>query len=157
MLWRQCNESVEALSPKAAQLAARMLHKDPLVPQNWAFAMNLALAARARGAEPLSESDLVAVAEGRRGTLHATRQTLTADQQQAWDLTRSIRSVATKHILWDPRTPLPEESRLLAFSEEMRSLAGSRFSREEIAHTALNKLDTDGHRDPLLVVRAMLR
>lgn len=66
MQWNECYEKIQLLSPKAAKLASRMLRKDPLVPSNWGFALDVALTARAQGAGALTPADLETIAAGQR-------------------------------------------------------------------------------------------
>jgi hypothetical protein len=166
MHWNDCYEWVQRMSPKAAKLASRMLCKDPLVPSHWAFALDVALTARAKGAGPLTAADLEAIA--------ATHQeerpepvALDRDQRGAWTFTASLRASALRDpkkdaprpapnredTVWDPRTPTPDEAWLLAFSDELRRLADDRFSAEEIARWAIDRLETEAHRSPLVVAR----
>lgn len=169
MLWKECHERVQSLSPKAAKLAARMLRNDPLVPSNWVFSLDLALTFRSKGAGPLTAADLRAIAASQRGDRTAA---LSFDQEQreAWEFAESIRALAggerdrtdarrnieeeaRQEAIWDPRTPTPEERWLLAFSDELHRLTNDRTHAEEIAGLAIERLATEGHRNPVAVAR----
>lgn len=167
MRWNECYEQIQLLSPKAAKLASRMLRKDPLVPSNWGFALDVALTVRAHGAGALTSDDLEAIAAGQRDEGPPASSQLDEDQREAWAFAASVRAFATRDSsealvrpnpapggpVWDPRTPTPEEAWLLAFSEELRGLAQGRISPDEIARCAIERLETAGHRSPLAVAR----
>ena len=165
MLWEECLERVQSLRPKAARLAARMLRNDPLVPSNWIFSLDQALTFRSKGAGPFTQADLQASQEENR----TAAPTFDQEQREAWDFVESIRDLAAngkdgkneqsptqeppEEAIWDPRTPTPEERWLLAFSEELRRLAHDLTDAEDVAQLAIEKLTTDGHRNPVAVAR----
>jgi hypothetical protein len=167
MHWNDCYEWIQRMSPKTAKLASRMLCKDPLVPSHWAFALDVALQARAKGAGFFTEADLDAIAATQREERAEPAVALDMDQREAWAFTASLRASAVRDpkkdaprpapsrddTVWDPRTLTPEEAWLLAFSDELHRLAEDRFSAEEIARWAIDRLETDGHRSPLVVAR----
>jgi hypothetical protein len=167
MRWNECYEKVQLLSPKAAKLASRMLRKDPLVPSNWGFALEVALTVRAHGVGALTSADLEAIAASQRDEGTPAPSTLDEDQREAWAFAASVRAFAVRDSggvgqrphpapegpAWDPRTPTPDEAWLLAFSEELRRLADGKIDPDEIARCAIERLETDGHRSPLAVAR----
>ena len=167
MLWSECYERIQRMSPKAAKLASRMLSKDPKVPSHWAFALEVALTGRGQGAGSFSAADLEAIVASRQGRRPDAAAHLDREQQEAWALTSSIRQSAVADraklasapnaspgdVLWDPRMPTPEEAWLLAFSHEFRRIADGRFELDDIARQALRRFQTDGHRNPLVVAR----
>ncbi|VTU21160.1 hypothetical protein H6CHR_01534 [Variovorax sp. PBL-H6] len=167
MHWNDCYDWIQRMSPKAAKLVSRMLCKDPLVPSHWFFALDVALKARANGAEPLTAADLDAIAATQREQRPEPEIALDKDQREAWAFTAALRSSAVRDAkkdmralapshedpLWDPRTPTPEEAWLLAFSDELHRLSNDRFSAQAIARCAIDRLQTDAHRSPLVVAR----
>jgi hypothetical protein len=167
MHWNDCYEWIQRMSPKAAKLASRMLCKDPLVPSHWAFALDVALTARAKGAGPFTAADLDVIVATQREEQPEPAVALDPDQREAWAFTASLRASAVRDpkkdltrpapsredAVWDPRTPTPEEAWLLAFSDELRRLADGRFNAEEIARWAIDRLETDAHRSPSVVAR----
>ena len=167
MHWNDCYEWIQRMSPKAAKLASRMLCKDPLVPSHWAFALDVALTARAKGAGPFSAADLDAIGATQREERPEPTAELDKHQREAWNFTATLRASAVRDpkkdvprpgpgredTVWDPRTPTPEEAWLLAFSDELRRLADDRFSAEEIARWAIDRLETEAHRSPVVVAR----
>ncbi|VTU25739.1 hypothetical protein H4CHR_01654 [Variovorax sp. PBS-H4] len=167
MHWNDCYEWIQQMSPKAAKLASRMSCKDPLVPPHWAFALDVALKARAKGAAPLTADDLDVIAATQREERSEPAIVLDKDQREAWAFTSTLRASGVRDpkkdsglpgagredTLWDPRTPTPEEAWLLAFSDELHRLADDRFGAEEIARWAIARLETDAHRSPRVVAR----
>ena len=167
MHWNDCYEWIQRMNPRAAKLASRMLCKDPLVPSHWAFALDVALTARAKGAGPFTAADLDAIAATQQEERPEPAVALDKDQREAWAFTASLRASAVRDpkkdvtrpapsredTVWDPRTPTPDEAWLLAFSDELRRLADDRFGAEEIARWAIDRLETDAHRSPLVVAR----
>lgn len=167
MRWKECYKQVQEMSPRAARLALRMLWKDALVPSNWAFSLDLALTTRAKGALPFTSCDLEVIAANQRPSLVEAPVELDREQRQAWLFAASIRALAIedsgkdhprptqvlKGAISGPRTPTPEEAWLLAFSDELRQLAGGRLSSEDVTKCAINRLRTDGHRSPVVVAR----
>ena len=67
MLWSECYERIQRMSPKAAKLASRMLCRDPQVASHWAFALDVALTGHGKGAGSFSAADLEAIVASRRG------------------------------------------------------------------------------------------
>ena len=155
------------MSPKAAKLASRMLCKDPRVPSHWAFALDVALAGRSRSAGAFTSSDLEAIVASRRQAQPEKTGELDPDQREAWTFATALRTTAVggtnprgqaptaraEDALWDPRTPTPEEAWLLAFSHELRRITQGSLSPDDIARHAIRRLETDGHRNPLVVAR----
>jgi hypothetical protein len=168
-LWKDCYQSVQLLTPKAAKLAARMLSKDPHVPTNWAFSLDVALTSRAKGAGPITQADLEVIAASQRSAPSETQ--FDEDHRQAWQFAASIRASsiearspakghqrstnpdAPQELVWDPRTLTPEEKWLLAFSDEFHRLADDRVDADDVAKCAMKRLETDGHRNPVAVAR----
>ena len=97
MRWNECYEKIQLLSPKAAKLASRMLHKDPLVPSNWGFALDVALTVRARGAGSLTSADLEVIAAGQREEGPPAASKLDDVQREAWAFTASVRAFAVTY------------------------------------------------------------
>ncbi|MEO5738582.1 MAG: hypothetical protein ABIQ82_14140 [Variovorax sp.] len=61
---------IEALSPRAAKIALRMLDRDPDVPADWVLALRPALVARCRRSSGFALSDWLAVASIERPRIH---------------------------------------------------------------------------------------
>ncbi|MDN8615007.1 hypothetical protein [Variovorax ginsengisoli] len=167
MLWSECYGKIQQMSPKAAKLASRMLCKDPRVPSHWAFALDVALAGRSKAAGGFTSADLEAIVASRGQERAEPTAELDPEQREAWTFAASVRTSAARDAnkrarapvpgpedaLWDPRMPTPEEAWLLAFSHELRRIADGSVSADDIARHALCRLETDGHRNPLLAAR----
>lgn len=166
MHWTECYDRIQWMSPRAAKIAARMLCKDPLVPSTWVFSLDVALSTRAQGAEPLTSGDLQAIAASRRGSLFRTPLDLDEEQRQAWTLTASIRAQGIEDPNHEQRacpaprdrhlrstSATPQETWVLEFSDEFRRLAEGRLSPDVMGRCAVDRLRTDGHRNPLVVAR----
>jgi hypothetical protein len=55
-------QKVQALSPKAAKIALRMLDSDPLIPTEWIIALRPALAQRSNGSTGFGGTDWMTIA-----------------------------------------------------------------------------------------------
>ena len=89
----ECFAMIARLSPHAAKLAARMLRKDPEAPADWAFALEVGLADRAHGADPLTTDDLLLIAMDKDPKRFPTgpAAAYSAQQVQAIDFVRAVR------------------------------------------------------------------
>ena len=166
MLWSESYAKIQQMSPKAAKLASRMLCRDPRVPSHWAFALDVALGGRSKTAGSFTSADLGAIVASRTQAQSEPMVKLDPPQREAWTFAASVRApviedapqnhasrLRPNDALWDPRTPTPEEGWLLAFSHELRRIAEGSVNSDDIARRAIDRLETDGHRNPLVVAK----
>lgn len=144
----ECFAMIARLSPNAAKLAARMLRKDPAAPAEWAFALEVGLADRAQGSDPLTTDDLLLIAMDKdpKHFPAGPAAEYSAQQVQAMEFVRAVRRkgpypVSAASALGAICSPLLDEvdagarreealtGRYRAASVDMRSAAAARRHR----------------------------
>jgi hypothetical protein len=98
---------VQALSPKAAKIALRMLDRDPRIPTEWVMALRPALVERSSESESFGGTDWMTIASIERpGIRRFTERFESREQRHARLWVLSLRTASRRH---DSAAP-PDES-----------------------------------------------
>lgn len=121
----ECFAMIARLSPNAAKLAARMLRKDPAAPAEWAFALEVGLADRAQGSDPLTTDDLLLIAMDKdpKHFPAGPAAEYSAQQVQAMEFVRAVRRKAL--IPFRPPPPWGRSARRSSM-KSMQALDGKK-------------------------------
>jgi hypothetical protein len=99
---------VQALSPKAAKIALRMLDRDPRIPTEWVMALRPALVERSSEAESFGGTDWMTIAGIERpGIRRLTERFESREQRHARLWVLSLRTASRRH---DRAAPPDDES-----------------------------------------------
>ncbi len=94
---------VQALSPKAAKIALRMLDRDPRVPTEWVMSLRPALVDRSSDSASFGGTDWMTIAAIERpGIRRFTEHFESREQRHARLWVLSLRTAAKKHDHADP-------------------------------------------------------
>lgn len=94
---------IQALSPKAAKIALRMLDRDPRVPTEWVMALRPALVDRSSDAEPFGGTDWMTIAAIERpGIRRFTELIESREQRHARLWVLSLRTATRRHDRGQP-------------------------------------------------------
>jgi len=94
---------VQALSPKAAKIALRMLDRDPRVPTEWVMALRPALVERSSEAESFVSTDWMTIAAIERpGIRRFTERFESREQRHARLWVLSLRTATQRHDRGQP-------------------------------------------------------
>lgn len=94
---------VQALSPKAAKIALRMLDRDPRVPTEWVMALRPALVERSSEAESFGSTDWMTIAAIERpGIRRFTERFESREQKHARLWVLSLRTASKRHDRAEP-------------------------------------------------------
>jgi len=94
---------VQALSPKAAKIALRMLDRDPRVPIEWVMSLRPALVERSSEAESFGGTDWMTIAAIERpGIRRFTERFESREQRHARLWVLSLRTASQKHDRAEP-------------------------------------------------------
>ena len=98
---------VQALSPKAAKIALRMLDRDPRIPTEWVMALRPALVERSSESESFGGTDWMTIAGIERpGIRRFTERFESREQRHARLWVLSLRTASRRH----DRAAPPDES-----------------------------------------------
>lgn len=94
---------IQALSPKAAQIALRMLDRDPRVPTEWVMALRPALVDRSSDAESFGGTDWMTIAAIERpGIRRFTELFESREQRHGRQWVLSLRTATRRHDRGEP-------------------------------------------------------